>query len=257
MTRTHIKHWRAYVDGYDLSGVTRQIGALSTKFEVSPDAAITDAVKNVVIGQGEIMAGALNAFLENDAANLFALASPAQGVRNVMFVMGANAAPVAGDNMFAWKFEDAGYNVDGGKLGVFVGANLPFGGASSQGILNYKKPWGIIVSPKTTWTGANTAIGIDDNGASSALGGIFAYHLFSSNGTVTLSLDDAATNTNPSFAALSGATSGSINASVTPKHGMVALSTTATVRRYLRPQIALGTATTLSAVFGFIRGNGA
>lgn len=56
------------------------------------------------------------------------------------------------------------------------------------------------------------------------------------------------------FAALSGATSGSIDASVTPVSGMVALGVTAAVRRYTRWQLAFGTATTATFVCGLIRG---
>jgi hypothetical protein len=251
MGRTHNKHIRVYVNGVDLSGYSRSVGALSWMFGAQPDAAVTDGCKNILIGQADIQVAAINAFLDNDTAGLFA--NKAQGTRTLSVAIGNNAAPLAGDPVFSWMFEDIGYQAQPGE--GFVTTTLPFGEASYASTLTYRKPWGVCVSPKTTWTGANTAVGIDDNGASSALGGIFVYHLFSSDGTCTLSIEDAATNTNPSFAALSGATSGSITAAVSPKYGMVALGTTATVRRYLRPQIALGTATTLVAFFGFIRNN--
>jgi hypothetical protein len=251
MSRTHNKHIRVYVNGVDLSGYSRSVGTLSWMFGAQPDAAVTDECKNILIGQGDIQAAAINAFLDNDTAGLFA--NKAQGTKTLSVAIGNRAAPAAGDPVFAWMFEDVGYQAQAGE--GFVTATLPFGEASYASTLTYTRPWGVCVSPKATWTAANTAVGIDDNGASSALGGIFVYHLFSSDGTVTLSLEDAATNTNPSFAALSGATSGSITAAVSPKYGMVALGTTATVRRYLRPQIALGTATTLVAFFGFIRNN--
>jgi hypothetical protein len=251
MTRTHNKHVRVYVNGVDLSGYSRTIGPLAWMFGAEPDAAMTDGAKNIVIGQGDIQAGVLNAFLDNDAAGLFA--NKAQGTKNLLVAIGANAAPVAGDNIFAWKFEDTGYMAEQGS--GFVAANLPFGGASYASTLTYKRPWGILLHASAARTAANTAVGIDDNAASSELGGIFVYHLLSSDGTVTLSVQDAATNTDPSFAALSGATSGSITAAVTPQSGMVALGTTATVRRYLRWQLALGTATTATFVMGFIRNN--
>jgi hypothetical protein len=94
-----------------------------------------------------------------------------------------------------------------------------------------------------------------DNGAASAKGGIFAYQLFSSDGAVTLSIDDAAANTGDGdFAALSGATSGELDASSAPVSGMVALATDATVRRYIRWQAAFGTATTATFALAFIRG---
>jgi len=256
MARTHNKHVRAYVDGVDLSGYSRTVGALGWMFGADSDAAFTDEVKNILVGQGDIQAGTLSAFLDNDTAGLFALAgtgSNGYGTRNLAVAIGANAAPAAGDPVFAWKFEQTNYSVEQGS--GFVGVTVPFGGASYASTLTYKKPWGVVLHPKGTETAANTAIGIDDNGASSALGGIFIYHLFSSDGTVTLTAEDAATNTNPSFAAISGATSGSITAAVTPKSGMIAISTTGAVRRYLRPQLTLGTATTCVYFSAFIRNN--
>ena len=251
MTRSHNKHVRVDVNGVDLSGYSRQIGPLGWVFGAEPDAAMTDGAKNILIGQADIQAGTLNAFLDNDAAGLFA--NKAQGEKNLAVAIGANAAPAAGDPVFAWKFEDTGYMAEPGS--GFVAATLPFGGASTTSTLTYERPWGVCLHPKGAETAANTAVGIDDVGAATTLGGIFVYHLFSSDGTCTLSVDDAATNTNPSFAALSGATSGSITAAVTPQSGMVALSVTATVRRYLRWQLALGTASTATFFAAFIRNN--
>jgi hypothetical protein len=251
MTRTHNKHVRVYVNGVDLSGYSRTIGPLAWMFGAEPDAAMTDGAKNIVIGQGDIQAGVLNAFLDNDAAGLFA--NQAQGTRNLLVAIGANAAPVAGDNIFAWKFEDTGYMAEQGS--GFVAANLPFGGASYASTLTYKRPWGNLLHASGAETAVNTGTGIDDNGASSALGGVFVYHLLSSNGTVTIKAQHAATNSNASFSDITGATSGSINAAVTPQSDMIALGTTLAISRYLRWQIVLGTATTATFVAGFIRNN--
>jgi len=260
MTRTHNKHIRAYVDGVDISGYTRQIGALSWMFGAEPDAALTDECKNVLIGQADIQAGPINAFLDNDAAGLFVLAGSGtadHGTRNLMVAIGANATPAAGDPIFAWKFEQIGYQVEKGA--GFVAASIPFGGASYASTLTYKRPWGVLLYPKaarTSAAGANTAVGIDDYGASPpSLGGVFCYHLFSSDGTVTLTAQEADTNLDGSFGAITGATSGSITAAVTPQHGMVALATNAAIKRYLRWQIAFGTATTATFAIGFIRNN--
>jgi hypothetical protein len=77
--------------------------------------------------------------------------------------------------------------------------------------------------------------------------------LFSSDGTVTLTAQEADTNSNGSFANITGATSGSITAAVAPKHGMVATSTTYAIKRYLRWQLAFGTASTATFLIGFSR----
>lgn len=252
MTRTHQKHLRAYVDGVDLSGYSRSLGAIGAMADANPDSAWTDAVKNVVLGQTTIQMSDLNTILDNDTAGAFNLLSAGVGQRNFMLAIGVNAEPANGNPMFAWQFEQAAYMGEAGD--GFVSANVNFGGAS-YGILTYKKPWGFLIHAKGTETAVNTATGQDDNGASSVLGGIFCYQLFSSDGTVTLKAQDASTNSNGSFSDLTGATSGSIDASSSPKSGMVALSTTATIRRYTRWQIVLGTATTCTFALGLIRNN--
>lgn len=251
MTRINQKFTRPYINGVDVSGYASDISELGWLFDFTPQAAFSDEVMNGVTGKAVISAGNINSFLDNDTAGLHALSKTGQITANLMVGFGTNAVPAAGDPMFAWTFEQANYQV--GQAEGFIPASIKMDSASYAGMLTYKCPWGVIVHPKGAETAVNTAVGIDDNGAATALGGIFCYQLFSSNGTVTLSMQDAATNTNPSFAALSGATSGSINASVTPVGGMVALSTTATVRRYLRWQLAFGTATTATFALGFIR----
>jgi hypothetical protein len=256
MTRTHNKHTRVYANGVDISGYSRSVGSLDWTFDAEPDAAVTDEVKNILIGKGSVMAGAYSAFLDNDAAGLFQLAgvgSADHGTINYMVAIGANTAPIAGDNVFAWKFEQTSYQVEVG--GGFNVVTLPFAGASYSSTITYKKPWGKLLHAKGAETAVNAAAGIDDIGAATALGGIFVYHLHSSNGTVTLTAQEASINSDANFANITSATSGSIDASVSPKNGMIALGTTAAIKRYLRWQIALGTATTATFTCAFIRNN--
>ena len=93
--RTHNKHIRAFMNGVDVSGYTRAVGSLDWSFGAEPDAAVTDEVKNILIGQGDIQAGGYSAFLDNDAAGLFTLASAGTQTINYMVAIGTNAAPVA------------------------------------------------------------------------------------------------------------------------------------------------------------------
>lgn len=256
MTRTHLKHYRTYIDGVDVSGIARQVGALKWTFDAEPDAALTDAVKNILLGKCDIQADPLNAFLENDTAGLFALAGLGandHGTRNYMVAMGANAAPVAGDPVYSWKFEQTAYYVEQGT--GFVAVNIPFGGASSQGVLNYRKPWGSLLHANATRTAVNSGTGIDDYGASPpSLGGIFVYHLHSSiGGNVTLKAQEANTNLDGSFADITGATSGLIDASASPKSGMIAISTTYALKRYLRWQVVFNVGTSVTFTAAFIR----
>lgn len=252
MTRLHPKYQRGYFDGYDLSGFSRSIGALDWNFDQELDTAWTDGSKNSLNGKGNISAGTYSAFLDNTATNGAHVVLKDVATHDVMIAMGAGAEPAQGDNVFAWKFEQTNYTAEDG--GGFMVVSIPLGQASYSSTLTYCKPWGRLLHAKSAETAVNTAVGIDDNGASSALGGIFAYHLFTSNGTVTLKAQDADTNLDGSFGDLSGATSGSIDASSTPAHGMIALGVTATVKRYLRWQLVFGTATSATFVSALIRG---
>lgn len=253
MTRTHQKHIRAYTNGVDVSGYGRSVGSLDWTFDAEPDAAFTDGVKNILIGKGNIAAGPYSAFLDNDAAGLFSLAgsgSADHGTVDYLIAIGANAAPANGDPIFAWTFEQTSYQVEPGA--GFVAVSIPLGGASYASKRTYCKPWGRLIHAAGTETDVNTAAGIDD-AAQSTKGGLFVYHLLSSDGTVTLTAEEASTNTDVNFAAITGATSGSIDASVSPKYGFVALSPTATIKRYVRWQISFGTATGATFVAAFIR----
>jgi hypothetical protein len=251
MTRTNGKHVRIYVDGYDMSGHARKVGPLGATFDAMPDAAFTDGSKNVLIGQGMVTAGPINAMFDNTAATGFHTVLSAQPTspRVVTIAQGVGAAPVAGDPVFSWKLEQQAYQAEQGT--GFVGVNLmTMPAAIGSG---YYQPWGVLLHASGAETAANTATGIDDFGAATANGGIFVAQLLSSDGTVTLTAQDAATNSNGSFAAITGATTGSIDATVTPVASFVLLTEGSAVRRYLRWQLALGTATTATFVMALIR----
>lgn len=251
MTRTHSKHVRVYANGVDISGYSRNVGVLSWEFEAQPDAAYTDECKNILPGVANIQAGPINAFLDNDAAGLFNLMSAGGLVTDLMLPIGINAAPAAGDPVFAWEFAELAYIAGDG--GAFVNANIGLSPSYCLAPIAYNKPWGYLLHAKAARTAVNTAAGIDDYGAATALGGVFCYQLFSSDGTVTLKAQDASINSDANFADLTGATSGSITAAASPKFGMVALTATQAVKRYLRWQIVLGTATTATFALSFIR----
>ncbi len=250
--RTHLKHARFYADGYDLSGFVRQFGPLAVEFEAKADAALSDEVLNVLLDHGMLGVGELNAFLDNTANGLHAVTSGAGVKRVVLAALGIRSAPAQGDPAFCGEFAQLDYKA-APEMGGYVAANVSFGNADAVGAaLAYAKPWGVLLHAKNAETAVNAASGVDDYGAATTRGGFLCYQLFSSNGTVTLKAQDSADNA--SFADLSGATSGSQDASSTPKAGIVALGTTATVRRYLRWQLVFGTATTATFALALVRG---
>ena len=103
----------------------------------------------------------------------------------------------------------------------------------------------------TARTGANSDTGGPDYGAATSKGGFMAYHVLASSNashTATISVDDSSDDS--TYNALSGATTGSITVTAGVS-GIVAV--TGTVNRYLRWQLALGTATSVTFVLSFHR----
>jgi hypothetical protein len=253
MTRTNSKFFRVYANGYDISGQARDIGTVGYKADAPTVAAYSDAVKNTVLGQVQMQCGPLNAFLSpSSGSGLHEIGNAGNSVFDVMVAFGVLAAPKIGDPVYAWRMYQGEYKSTGEGV---VGVNLAFPDSAYSASNNYSSPFGYLLHASGAETGANTAVGVVDAGGATTKGGIFVYQLFSSDGTVTLSVDDSATNlNNAAFSALSGATSGSINASTTPQSGFIALATTATVRQYLRWQLAFGTASTATFACAFLRG---
>lgn len=247
-----VNRWtRVYVDGYDLSGYARSIGPLAVEFD-TPDltANLSDGVMGTLPNQANITPGELNGVLDNTATSgIQAVLSTAGTYRTVMVPIGMRAAPAAGDPVFMGVFEQLSYqaNEDGGAMVV----NIPWGGYEVTQVGNYTKPWGLLLHPLSAATGANSATADVNNGAASAAGGYMMYQVTAGDGTATISIDDSADDS--SYSALSGATTGVIDCS-TVKYGVVALGTTATVRQYLRWQIALGSANTVTFALAFVRG---
>jgi hypothetical protein len=167
-----------------------------------------------------------------------------------MVAQGIRDAPAQGDPAFCGTFEQLNYMADPGA--GMIAANLQFGGYDVTQLINYSKPWGVLLRPLTATTAVNSAIGVDDNGAATSAGGWMMYQVTAGNGTATLKVQDAATNLDGSFADLSGATSGSVTCAA-GLSGVVAIGITATVRRYLRWQIVFGTATSVTFALAFIR----
>lgn len=250
--RTLGKWLRPYVNGYDMSGYANQIGEMGTDFEEVPAFNFSDALQGFLPGQGKASPLAINGVFDPTASvSWHANFATADLIRNVIVAIGMRAEPAQGDPAWCIQAHQLTYKVNGGGGNDPVTLSAKFSGWDVSGsTLLYAPPLGVILRPKTATTGVNAGSGVDDYGAATAFGGLFAYQVTAGNGTATLSVDDSADNS--SFLALSGATSGSIDCS-TPKSGVVALGLTATVRRYLRWQIALGTATTVTAVWAFVR----
>ena len=249
MSRT-VQRWsRVYVDGYDMSGYSRSLSPLVCTFDEADLTALSDSVKGYLPARVNMGIGTINANLDNTATSGSHVVLSSAGVpRTVMVAQGMRAEPAQGDPAYVGVFQQSSYQAaeDGGAMVVSIG----FDDYAATTRLNYERPWGVLLRPKTLTEDENAGAGVN-NGAATAKGGYLMYQVFSGDGTATISIDDSANNSD--WLALSGATSGEIDFS-TPTAGIVQLATGATVRQYLRWQISLNTATAVTFALAFVRG---
>lgn len=248
--RTNSKWTRVYIDGYDLSGDSRAIGPLGWTFDESDMTCFSHAVKGVLPGHGTLGLGTYNGvFNSTETTGIHAVMGTAGVMRTIMVAQGMRAEPAIGDPVYMGEFEQVDYQVDPAGVYVSMGFNNSSARASS---FAYDNPWGVLLHAKAAATAANstTGEGIDTAGGATAFGGYLTYMVFAGDGTATISVDDSADDS--SYSALSGATSGEIDCS-SVQFGRIALGRTATVRQYLRWQISLNSATTVTFALGFSR----
>jgi len=252
--RTLPEFQRVYTDGYDLSSYIVETGEQGVAFAEPRVPALADPIIGTQPSDPAVTCGPWQALFDNTATSgMHVLANAAQGTRrNILVAYGIQAAPAVGDPVFCVPALQSSYKGVGSPQ---VTATLKFA-YDSNARLNYWQLFGNLLHVIGAETSANssTAAG-QDNGAASSKGGWLQYHITSitGTGTVTISVDDSADGT--TYAALSGATSGAIATASAPVAGFVQLATTATVRRYLRWQIAFGgSATACTFALAFMRG---
>jgi len=248
MARTHKKNWRVYVDGYDMSGYGFDIGPLVEGSEPNGNTAFSDAIHGFYPGQTMLSVGTLNTNLDNTASTGSHTALNDNALRVVTVAIGDVDAPAAGDPIFTGEFEQKDYLATGEGM---VTATIGFEPSISASALLYNRAWGRLLHPLGAETAVNSSTSDYDYGAQTTLGGYMVYHCTTSNGTVALKVQDADTDADGNYSDL--VSSGDIDASATPQSGIVALSTSATVERYVRWQLTFNTATTATFVIGFVR----
>jgi hypothetical protein len=259
--RTINKYSRVYVDGYDLSCYTRTIGPLTWSFMEGIDDPLCQDKTGVVLGQATISPGTLNGLLDNTATvGIHALANTPPYERDVIVAIGMQAVPAIGDPAFVGQFRQDDYITGPGDTPNIV--TIKFGPTSGTATTKiYDKPWGTLLHVNTaaaSTDGANTAVGVDQQAASSS-GGYMIYEVLTAVGTgditATIKVQDADTNVDGSFGDL--LSSGEINCGAAgvavPTSGVVALSELATVKQFVRWQIAFNTATSVTFVLAFVR----
>jgi hypothetical protein len=247
--RTTLNNYRIFVDGYDMSGYSRSFGPLSVTFDEGVDDAVSLSVKQTLLGNATVGMGTLNGLFDNTAASGIHVVMNGAGVmRTILIGVGIQAPPANNDPAFCGQFLQKDYYAGGGDNPITL--SIPFANTSYQaGNLNYATPWGVLLHAKAAETAANSAVGYDQ-AAATAKGGYMCYQIIAGDGTAAIKVQDASANNDGSFSDL--LTSGVINCAV-PSAGIVALAPTAAVKRYVRFQVALGTASTVTFALAFCR----
>jgi hypothetical protein len=237
------------MDAIDVSGYVRDYGTLMHEVDQVGEPALDDALHGFLPGHANNNLGPFTSMMDNTSSGMFDTFKNANEIVVASIALGIRAAPASGDPVYAGEFELKNFLF---TIDADTAVSAEFNGSTRATSLLYPNPWGNVIHAKAAKTAANTGTSDHDSGAQSTFGGYMVYHLFTSNGTCTLKVQDASTNTNPSFSDL--LTSGVIDASATPAAAFVALATTATVERYTRWQLLLGTATTATFFISFHRG---
>lgn len=257
-----VQRWmRAFMDGYPLASYATNAGPFAVTWEEYQTNPLDAAVKGVYLNRPQPSAGVLNTLFDETATSgSHVLGSAGAGsAHNLMFPIGIRAEPAIGDPVFCGRFLQLDYITTPSNDGV-VASTWRFGGLDYNTQMNYGRFWGNLLhayAQETAVNNSTAAANIVDNGAATNAGGWMMYQITSitgASGSCVVRVQDSADGTN--FADLAGATSGTIAYNAAPTSGIVQLSPTATVRRYLRWQITLTTVTAIRFALAFVRGNG-
>lgn len=246
--RTVPRWTRIYLGGYSFANYTQSIGPLSVNFAEADLTTLGDAVKGVLPGQPSATIGTLNAVMDADTAGFRQATQTASISWPVSIAIGMQAEPVAGNPVFAGLFRQKSFTA--AASGELVTVTAEFDGWDAAGTNLIPKFWGVLLHPNQAETAVNSGTGIDGTAATTT-GGFAVFHLLSSNGTVTLTVEDSADNI--TFGAVSGLTSGAIDATSAPVAVFASTSATATIKRYTRWQLSFGTASTATFVISLVR----
>jgi len=252
--RSVTKYERLYIDGYDMSGYTLETGERGVDYELGESFCFSDAINGVLAGRPTVMFGPVNGVFDNTATSgIHVLANAAQGVRrNLMHSRGVLAVPTIGDDAFCAPMIQTNYKAT--QIDNTSACNITFSHDNTSE-LNYDEFFGALLHPLGAETDVNTADTNADGGAQSTAGGWLQYQIYSitGSGTVTISVDDSADAS--SWSALATATTAAIATASAPIAGFIQMATNATVRQYLRWQIAFGgSATACTFALAFMRG---
>ena len=152
--KTHISHCRLLVDTIDISGVTRQIGAIGNEHNTTDVTGYSDGVHHVTVGQGNhLLTGYQAAF-----SNLATVGSHTE-LKDLeeyiaSFCFGVKAAPEIGSVAWLSSMEQLSYAVSESLVSV------DFAKAITDS--DHTNPWGFVLEAGTSRTESADLAGIDN-----------------------------------------------------------------------------------------------
>lgn len=256
MSKAHLKYGRLYVGGYDLSGYTFNPGTLGVEWEAEVEATLTSQIKAALagLGQAQVTFGPVNGVFDNAAGAIHTLHAAPGSAYVVTYAQGVGAAPAVGDPVFCYEPPQRTYAPDPNKAGA-IGATMEFGMAhTGSELLDYGRPWGVLLHPKAEVTAENGGTADHDHGAQTTKGGFGILHVFDGDGTATFAIEHSATDSDAAFDSTGAIVTFDTTDASSPFGEAKALAMDATVERYLRWQVTLGTATAVTFLMAFVRG---
>ena len=253
--RTLDRWTRVYADSSpNMPTFIQSIGPLITQFNSASMLAMNDNINGGFNTHPTISPTVLNTVVDSRVLGTTGgfVAGKLADARVISIVIGMRAAPVDGDPVFTGEWYQDTDIYDAGDMSYVT---AQFGDIAVDTNLSYDNCWGHLVHASSAETGVNSSTGIDDYGAQTEFGGFMTFHRINGDGTATVTIEHADANNDGSFGALTGATTGEIDWDTwsATQWGIVELSKTETVKRYLRWQVSLNTATTLNFILVFVR----
>jgi hypothetical protein len=184
--KTHPRHFRVLVDGYDLSGDMRSINSIGVTFEQADATGWSNGTKQWLNGQGTVMLDGLTALFNNTETDTGPVTAGAHTVLNgetelnASVFMGIRSAPEIGNPAFGSPFTQGAYTMSGGGNDPVM-VNASYYGSATQSLDS--AVWGVTLAAGTALSGTTNHTSVDGL-ASSANGWIAYLHIPQTTGAI-------------------------------------------------------------------------
>jgi hypothetical protein len=175
--KTHPRHFRVLVDGYDLSGDMRSLNSFGVTFEQADATGWSNGTRQWLNGQGTVLLDGLTALFNNETTGTGPTLAGAHTVLNgettlnASVFMGIRAAPAIGNPAFGSPFEQGSYVVSGGVGTDPVMVNASYYGSATQSL--DAAVFGVALHAGAELTGTTNNASVD--GLASSANGWIAY----------------------------------------------------------------------------------